>query len=102
MAKILLAAQIKDAHGCPHDTKLFEELFGEGDEATEERAVQFGDQFDAYDAARRLLTSRQQAHFKALVRAAFRGLDRSVDPKKVKRRKALALAFVKAYNGTEE
>lgn len=94
--------KLVDARACPHETALFREMFGDGDECTLERCLQAAPHFDWIFASRRLLTAKQYAHFRALIVAATRQLKRVADKGGEKRRRAYAQAFFQAFNGPEE
>jgi len=96
-------ADLTDNGACRPSREAFKRLYGEdGNVVTLERVLQGADDFDWVFAGQHLLTPKQQALFKNLVIAGFRLVNRVDDRDKTKRRKAMALAFYKAYNSPLE
>lgn len=96
-------SDLTDNGACRPSREAFVRLYGaEGNVVTMERVMEGALDFDWVFAATNLLTPKQQAYFKSLVIQAFRLVNRVEDRDKVKRRKAMALAFYKAYNSPLE
>ena len=98
----LTTADLAEAGACMKETTLFKEIFGEGNICTYERVMSVALKFDWPFAARHLLTEAQQRHFKTLIALAFKNIDSRSDRTQEKRRRAMANAFYKAYNGPTE
>lgn len=96
-------ADLTNNGACRPSREAFASLYGEeGNVVTEERVMQGALVFDWVFASKELLTERQQDTFRALMLQGFRFLSRVNDPTKEKRKKAMALAFFKAYNSPLE
>lgn len=101
MTRRITLAQLRQHLSCNHDRILFEKYFGEGGEVTVEKVMAHAQEFDWLTAAKMLLTPKQKQYFKLLVLNASRGLRRITDPQQTQRRKALAMAFYRAYMSPE-
>lgn len=102
MSKMLTLAQIKRAHPCNRDPKIFEAVFGDSVEVTFEGITKVALAFDWNFASRHLLTPKQQKHYREILLPQFRQIDRLTENRDERRRRAMAVAFYRAYNSPTE
>ena len=66
----LTLRQLQDSDACPNEIEIFQELFGDEVEVTEELCVKHASKFDWGWAARALLTKEQRAAFDNVTKPA--------------------------------
>lgn len=101
--RIMKLTDLVNNGACRPSREAFKRLYGEdGNVVTLDRVMAGALEFDWIFASKQLLTDKQEAMFKALMLQSFRFLGRVNDPTQEKRKKAMALAFYKAYNSPLE
>lgn len=100
--KPIFLAQLTDNGACRMSRTQFKAMWGDGGEMTLDKVMESAPHFDWMFAAKNILSDAQYKLYRALMLQSFRFLNRVDDPTKVKRQRAMALAFYKAYNSPLE